>query len=139
VVKASGAPVDVKIVSRHRAATTTDRAPVTIPQPRAAEEVPSTDALLVREWRRLGRRCLFVETADARIVGFLNVNTGAVTLTNEAERPAFEAAVVAWFAGALDVEPPPAVEPTTSRHRAAGPADEQARTGGSGGGRHRSQ
>jgi hypothetical protein len=58
--------------------------------------------LKVWEWHRLGRRCLFAEAADGRTVGMLNVNTGVVTVTNETERPLFEAAIAAWFAEALE-------------------------------------
>jgi hypothetical protein len=101
VVNAWDDAADATSVSSHHAAPA-DLVAAAIPQQRVPEPAASEAGLEVREWRRLGRRCLFVEAADGRTVGILNVNTGVVTLTDEKERPHFEAAIIGWFNGAID-------------------------------------
>jgi hypothetical protein len=105
----------------------------------AAEPAP----MLIREWQRSGRHCLFVETADGRLVGVLNVNTGVATLAGETYRPAFEAAIADWFAAALDASAPesaaPALAPVTPAPAVADEAADPtpARRSGGRGPRHR--
>jgi hypothetical protein len=112
VVKGCLIGVDANKVSRHRLDERADRTSATIPRPRVSEPASRDGALKVWEWHRLGRRCLFVEAAGGRTVGMLNVNTGVVTLSNEKERPLFEAAIVAWFTAALDEPAPAPAEPS---------------------------
>jgi hypothetical protein len=98
----------------------------------AAEPAP----MLIREWQRSGRHCLFVETADGRLVGVLNVNTGVATLAGETYRPAFEAAIADWFAAALDASAPVTPAPAVA-DEAADPTPAPARRSGGRGPRHR--
>jgi hypothetical protein len=107
-------PTDVTNVSINA-----DLFETTIPRPRSADDVRDDVALEVREWRRLGRHCLFVEAVDGRTVGILNVNSGEATLTNEKERSLFEAAIAGWFAAALDS--PAALSQLTDHQTAVNP------------------
>jgi len=102
VVKAWAAPVDAFKVTRHRL----DQSSAAIPLPRTAEQSHDAGEPAVREWHKYGRRRLYVETAGGRTVGWLNLNTGDVKLISETERPLYEAAIIRWFAEALEVAPP---------------------------------
>jgi hypothetical protein len=119
VVNAWTAWADVLQVSSHRA-NPTDRSSATLPRQRTAGKPEGT--LHVRAWHRLGRRRLYVVTADGRNVGWLNVNTGTTKLSNEQERPQFQAAIVGWFADGLtggEVSEQAVFDPTATRHRVA--------------------
>jgi hypothetical protein len=106
MVKAWTTPVDATEVTHSHAAKRADRPSPTIPRPRAAE-----GPLEVREARRYGRHRLYVDTVDGGVVGWLSLNNGAIKLTEEADRPWFQAAIVGWFADALPGAQVPAPTP----------------------------
>ena len=116
MVKAWTAPVDAFKVTRHRL----DQSTCAIPLPRTGEQTDDPGKTAVREWHKYGRRRLYVETADGRTVGWLNLNSGAVKLTSEKERQQCEAAIIRWLAEALQV-PPPALDADVTTPAAAVP------------------